>query len=72
MIMEETQTLTSICPHASSIAKMENGPAFCVCVCVREREGEIESHDPFSLQPLWMRLDYKNMALNKTVFLCMS
>ena len=48
-----SQTLTSICPHASSIAKMGKGPAVCVSVC----EGEIESHDPFSLQPIWMRID---------------
>ena len=50
-----SQTLTSIWPHASSISKMEKGSA--VCVWERERERDIESHNPFSLQPFWMRMD---------------
>ena len=37
-------------------------------VCVSERE----SQNPFSLQPLWMRMDFRKLALNETIFLCMS
>ena len=48
----------------SCVLDSQNGKrTSCVCVCVRE------SHNPFSLQPQWMRMAQKDRGLNKNVFL---
>ena len=74
VIMEETHPQKNYFPDidlnlSSCVLDSKNGKrSSCMCVCVCVCEGEIESHDAFTLQPLWMRIDQKNMSLNETTF----